>query len=314
MVRRWILLLLCVAMLCALPGCAMKERGEEPLRLLIIGNSHSIDAFYMLQKVFKDQLPEQKVVLGVVHYGGCSISKHVLFSQHDEAVYTYLRDIDGKREEFEHQTMRQILEDQPWDKVIFQAAKTDLDETLNVQGRRDLEAYVAQRLGKPYEKWWHTSWPSPNEEIFFSPAYVCLAPEGYKENLMALYGFDPANQFRALTDAAKAHILTDENYTGAVCTGAAIMYAHKVLGRPQLELWRDYTHLSDLGRLMVAYSMYAQLTGNAISQVGIDTIPVEERSLQYQHLGDMTVTDQMKEIIIQSVNHALQDPWSVPNA
>ena len=131
---------------------------------------------------------------------------------------------------------------------------------------------------------------------------------------MALYGFDPANQFRVLTDAAKAHILTDENYTGAVCTGAAIMYAHKVLGRPQLELWRDYTHLSDLGRLIAAYSMYAQLMGNAIQQVGIDTIPVGKRSLQYQHLGDMTVTDQMKEIIIQSVNHALQDPWSVPNA
>ena len=313
MARRWILRLLCVAMLlCALPGCTMGERGEKPLNILIIGNSHSIDAFYMLQEVFEDQLPEQSVVLGVVHYGGCSISKHVLFAQHNEPAYTYLRDADGKRDTFEGWTLQAILKDQPWDKVIFQAAKTDLDDTLNESGRRELEQYVAQHLGKSYEKWWHTSWPSPNEEIFFSPAYVSIAPEGYKENLMKLYGFDPSNQFAVLTGAAKTHILPDQNYTGAVCTGAAIMYAHNVLGRKQLELWRDYTHLSDLGRLIAAYSMYAQLTDNKIQQVGINVVPMEKRSLQYQHLGDMTVTDQMKEIILLSANHSLDDPWSVP--
>lgn len=282
------------------------------MRLLIIGNSHSIDAFYLLHKVFSDQLPEEKTVLGVVHYGGCSISAHLLFARREEPAYTYLRNIDGRWETFEDRTMKSILEDQPWDKVMFQAAKSDLDETLNESGRRELEQYVAQHLGKPYEKWWHTSWPSPNGEIFFSPAYVSIAPEGYKENLMALYGFDPTNQLTVLTDMAKKHILTDENYSGAVCTGGAILYAHKVLGRKQLELWRDYTHLSDFGRLMAAYSMYAQLTGNEISQIGVDTVPVEMRSLQYQHLGDMKVTEQLKEIILQAANYALKDPWSVP--
>ena len=308
-----IALVLCAALLlCALPSCAMLK-GEEPMKVLIIGNSHSIDAFYLLQKVFEDQMPEQKIVLGVVHYAGCSISKHLLFSQREEAVYTYLRDDNGKRDSFDHQTMADILKDQAWDKVIFQAAKTDLDDTLNESARRQLEDYVEQQLGKSYEKWWHTSWPSPNEEIFFSPAYVSIAPDGYKENLMALYGFDPSNQFRVLTDKAKTHILTDSNYTGAVCTGAAVMYAHNVLERPQLELWRDYTHLSDFGRLLAAYSLYAQLMGKEITQVGIDTIPEEKRSLQYQHLGDMTVTQEMKDIIIEATNHSLNDPWSVPN-
>lgn len=311
MLRRILLLLLCAALLCALPGCTA-EKGEEPMRVLIIGNSHSVDAFYMLQRVFADQLPEQKLVLGIVFYGGCSISKHLLFAQHEEPAYTYLRDDNGNRESFEGWTMRAILEDQSWDKVFFQAAKTDLDDTLNEADRRALEDYVSRCLGKPYEKWWHTSWPSPNEEIFFSPAYVSIAPEGYKENLMALYGFDPSNQFTVLTDMAKQHILTDDNYTGAVCTGTAIMYAHNVLDRPQLELWRDYTHLSDLGRLMAAYSLYAQLTGNKIQQVGIDVIPTQRRSTQYQHLGDLTITPQMKEIIIEAVNYSLDAPWSVP--
>jgi len=56
-----------------------------------------------------------------------------------------------------------------------------------------LEGFVEQYLQKPCRYWWHTSWPSPNDEIFFSPAYVSQAPEGYKENLMELYGFDPVN-------------------------------------------------------------------------------------------------------------------------
>ncbi len=317
MIYKRILLLMCVfALICALPSCAglagQKEGEQEPMRLLIIGNSHSIDAFYLLQKAFQDQMPEQELVLGVVYYGGCSISLHVMFAQHEKDAYTYLRNTDGQWENLENRTLKSIIEDQPWDMVMLQAAKTDMDDTLNEPGRRELEGFVEQYLQKPCRYWWHTSWPSPNDEIFFSPAYVSQAPEGYKENLMELYGFDPVNQFAVLTDVAKTHILTDDHYAGAVCTGAAIMYAHTVLGVDQLELWRDYTHLSDLGRLTVAYSMYAQLTGNPIQQVGIDTIPVEFRAFQYQYLGDMAVTEQIKDIVRQAANHSLEDPWNVP--
>lgn len=317
MLCRRILPLLCaMILLCGLCSCAPKKvpewGGEEPVRMLIIGNSHSIDAFYLLHEVFQDQMPQQEVVLGVVHYSGCSISKHVLFSKYEKDYYTYLRNVDGQWETFEGWDMQSILKDQQWDRVMFQAAKTDLDDTLNEEGRRELEEYVSKYLRHPHQYLWHTSWPSPNEEIFFSPAYTTIAPEGYKENLMALYGFDPVNQFTVLTDMAKEHILTDTHYSQAVCTGASVMYAHKVLGISQLELWRDYTHLSDFGRLMVAYTLYAQLTGNKIEQVGVESIPMALRYFQYQYLGDMEVTQQMKDSILQAVNQTLDDPWHVP--
>lgn len=277
------------------------------MKLLIIGNSHSIDAFHFLYDAFRDQLPEEKIAIGVLHYSGCAISTHLQFARHNKPMYTYFLNTDGNWSITEDNKMRQVLTDQRWDMVMFQAAKSDLDETLNVAGRRGLEEYVGKYTAEECSFLWHTSWPSPNDETFF-----ISAPEGYKENLQNLYGFDPINQFAVLTDMAKQHILTDSHYAKAVCTGAAIMYAHRELGVPQTQLWRDYTHLSDYGRLMAAYAMYAQLTGNRVSSVGIDLIPAEKRHFMFQESGDLAITEEMKQAIMKAANHSLDDPWTVP--
>ena len=317
------LLVLCIsaALLIALfSACSpavrqhFKEETEtqKPMNLLIIGNSHSIDAFHFLYDVFQEQQPDREIVLGVLHYGGCSISSHLQFAQHHKAVYTYFRNTNGQWEICEKVDMVSVLEDQPWNMVMFQAAKTDLDETLNETGRRELEAFVAEHISAAPEYLWHTSWPSPNDEAFFSEDSLCPAPEGYRENLMNLYGFNPVNQFTVLTDMAKTHILPDAHYTKAVCSGAAVMYAHLALGIPQTALWRDYTHLSDYGRLMVAYAMYTQLTGNPINAIHRDAIPAAQRYFLFQELGDLEITKQMAGDIIQAANYALQDPWRVP--
>lgn len=284
----------------------------SPMKLLIIGNSHSIDAFHFLYQAFRDQMPGQEVVLGVLHYSGCAISTHLQFARYNKPVYTYFRNTFGDWVITEGVTMEAVLKDQDWNMVMFQAAKTDLDETLNAPDRRLLEQFVSQYLSADHRFLWHTSWPSPNDETFFSPDYLHPAPDGYKENLQKLYGFDPVRQFTVLTDAAKAHILTDPHYEKAVCTGAAIMYAHFELGIPQTRIWRDYTHLSDYGRLIAAYAMYAQLTGKPVYEIGIDRISVYQRHFLYQQLGDLPITNAMKRVIVRSANHALNDPWSVP--
>lgn len=290
-----------------------EETTEQlpPINLLIIGNSHSIDAFHFLYQAFLDQQPDREITLGVLYYGSCSISKHVLFALQREAVYKYYKNTDGRWEIKNNMDMVSVLEDHPWDMVMLQAAKTDLDETLNEDSRRELEAFVSKHTSVTPQFLWHTSWPSPNDEAIFSADYINPPPDGYKENLMRLYGFDPINQFTVLTNMAKTHILPDIHYSQAICTGAAVMYAHSELSIPQQEIWRDYTHLSDFGRLIVAYAMYTQLTGNPISTIGLNTIPVQFRHPLFQDLGDLKVTKQMKGSIILSANYALRDPWTV---
>ena len=90
------------------------------------------------------------------------------------------------------------------------------------------------------------------------------------------------------------------------------MRAHAELGVPQLELWRDYTHLSDYGRLISAYTFYAQLTGRKVTDIKLDKIPASLRHRYTRGEGDMLITEEMKQVVIHAANSALEDPWTVP--
>ena len=290
------------------------ESAQEAswLKILVIGNSHSLDTFQFLAEAFRDQLPEQNIVAASLYYSGCSINMHNSFAANEEPVYRFTMNKNGKVTVMHNVTMQTGLQAQKWDIIVLQGATADLDNTLNRTGRRLLEEIVADNVAQPYTLAWHTTWPSPNDETFFSPDWVRQPPEGYKDDLIRLYGFDPITQFGVLTQKAKDNILSDDTYAYKICTGAAIMQAHYVQNIPQLEIWRDYTHLSDYGRLIAAYAMYAQLTGNKITSINIDLIPVERRYEQFKAEGDLTVTDEMKQVIMEAANHSLDDPWTVP--
>lgn len=282
------------------------------LKILIIGNSHSTDAFQLLAEAFRDQMPGQDVVMASLYYSGCSITQHNQHIEENAPVYRYTINKNGVQEVTYNVTINYGLHHQDWDIIMLQAAKTDRDETLNLAGRRKLEKYVDDHMANPYVFAWHTSWPSPNDETFFSPEWVRQPPAGYKENLIRLYGFDPVFQSQLLTRQTVDHIIPDDTYKYCVNTGAAIMHAHLVQQIPQLEIWRDYTHLHDFGRLIVAYAMYAQLTGNKITSIGMDTVPVEKRHEQFRHLGDLQITEKMKQAIIRAANYSLENPWVIP--
>ena len=107
--------------------------------IFIIGNSHSVDAFQLLSLAYKDQKPGEDVTLGILYYSGCSITRHIDFGKNKEAVCTYYKNSNGLWDIEKHVDMDRVLSDEPWEKVFFQAAKSDLDETLNRPGRRELE-------------------------------------------------------------------------------------------------------------------------------------------------------------------------------
>jgi hypothetical protein len=100
-----------------------------------------------------------------------------------------------------------------------------------------------------------------------------------------------------------------------------VQYAGEVLGVPQYEetqtfdLYRDYTHISDYARLIVAYNMYCQLfRPEGITEVKIDTILWQNRApwnARNQKLGDIQLTEQHKQVLIESVNHSLKNPLSI---
>lgn len=309
-----------------LPGCAPQEaqptqepqaatqspEEEKSLKILVIGNSHSNDTFWLLHEVFADQMPEQEVVLGALYYSGCPVSKHVKFATENQYVYDFHRNVDGTWETQKEANIDAGLRNQAWDYILFQGGRGDTDNEYNLQGRRALEQIVSDRVPQPYKMLWQITWPSPDEPTFFSPDYRVQPPAGWVEYLQTNFNHDPFKQFTIMTDRAKEFLLKDETYEKVICAGAGVMHAHAVQGVPQLELWRDYTHLSDYGRLITAYCFYAQFTGNAVTEVGIDVIPATLRQAHFRNEGDLIITEEMKQVIIAAANHALEDPWTVP--
>ena len=125
------------------------------------------------------------------------------------------------------------------------------------------------------------------------------------------------------------YIETDELIDGIFYTGTTIQYATEVLGMPEAELsgentpklhqqlsdrsmYRDYIHLSDYGRLFAAYQEYAQIYGlDHIEEVNVDVIEAHLRQWRWVPEGDVPLTQEMKDAIIESVNYTLQHPKEI---
>lgn len=287
--------------------------GKESNNILIVGNSHSVDAFWLLYQTYKDQYPETDLCIGILHYGGACIDEHVDFATNKDEVMRYYKNNSGKWKIKYGVTSEYVFNDVEWDVILMQPAKEDLaDSTLNKTGRHKLGEIINSYVKNPHEIMWHISWPSPNDEIFFSPDYVRQPPEGYKAKLERLYGFNPVTQFTLMVDMTKQNILDDDLYSKSICSGSAIMHAHLTQGFTQLDLWRDYTHLSDYGRLMAGYALVAQLTEKPIENIGIDVVSVGWRHKQNKDQGKLIITDEMKTGIIEAANYSIENAWKIP--
>lgn len=281
-------------------------------RILIIGNSHSCDAFWQLQEVFKAEAPEENVLLGIVYYSGCRISQHIQFSQNHQNVYIYYRNAGSEWEKFPETTMEYALQDQAWDIIFLQPGRPEEEYTKEL--RDTLARFIAQYVKNPYQLMWHQSWPAPNDETFYSPTYDPQPPANYRERVTQMFGFDPVNQANIIFRHNREKVLGDPMFVHFLSTSAAIMHAHLHSGVPQVLLWRDYTHLSDYGRLIASYAIFTQLTGKTLTEVKVNSIAADLRHRRARVLGDMEVTEEMKQVILAAIEYAKENPWTVPCA
>ena len=292
------------------------EEESRVEKILIIGNSHSGDTFWLLQQVF-DAHYDKEVMLGYLYYSGCTIIKHLKFAQNNEAVYAYRRNYTGKDQgvwdDMKDVTLQLALEDQQWDVIVFQADEADRREPeLNVAMRRQLESYVRQYVSPPYRFLWNTTWADAGNGPVYDPSWPAQPPKGYSDRLMQKYGWDPVVHFTDMVTKAKNHILTDDTYEKAICPGSAVLYPLWVLDRPQTDIYRDYTHLTEFGRLIAAYAFYTQYTGQMVDEVRIDVVPQRLRSSRFKNAGDVIVTQEMKDIILEAVEYSFRNPFEVP--
>jgi len=268
------------------------------LKIMILGSSRSVNTFRLLYEVFKDQMPEQEIVLGIMYYSGCSMTMHMNFIKDNAYVYDYYCNDSGRWKIMSGVNMDTGLYAHNWDVILLQAGTGDLANQMNLSTRNFLKDYIDDRMLEPYDLWWHSTW--------FNSTDPELNPNGATVDQVA--------QLKETNDAARAYVLDDPMFAGHIASGTPVLYAIKELNVPENKLFRDHTHLYDFGCLLVGYSFYAQFTGKPVTQINLDKIPDYLRIREHVALGDVPVTEEDKQIIIDAVAYTMQDPWAVPGA
>ena len=321
--------------------------GEEAqaLKVLIIGNGHSQDSFWHLNEIIATHgIPEgftyeaneiTQVILGVMDYAGCYMYQHASFAKNNSPVYTYYKSsygMDGEETSWvttQDVDMKSVLTEEKWDIVVLQEMNMDKGIALDSYSTdtQSMINHVKETLGYAPDFRWNMVWPNAEIPILDGQEYkdkewiyATANPGGTWEYRMKEYfNNDAQTQHNMMVAYVDNYITGRYGITGdkIVSTGSAVMYAlnnltlsgdaYSYLANEQF-IFRDYTHLTDIGRVMVAYLWYAELFDlEQVEEIQYAEIAYDLQVVKTEDESAITLTDTQKAHIQEAVNATLAD-------
>lgn len=315
------------------------EKDDGVLRVLMIGHSLGNDAMWMQPAVFRNEAPDMKVVIGFLYYSGCKLSAHVEYVQQTAPVYGYM-EYDSEKGDYWYkadsmgnmnphvygssvsgadpnsgisQTSLFAIKRQDWDIVVTQGypwevakvKSTSYDPDLLGNFNKlkqfvldnDIDKETTPKFG------WNMVWTFPDDDE--------LIRDNDRATMNA--NFEKVEDYYDVT----AQIVRDElvpqlglNYVFPSSTA----YINALSGyKTTKEMYRDYAHASDFGRVMIAYLWYCNLTGTNIEDCEFAPInyQYQKEELQYMLKEDLVISDEDKAVIIEVVGNALKNPYEI---
>lgn len=222
-----------------------KQDFSKELRVLSVGNSFSVDTMTHLADVARSAGVE-RVRLGNLFVGGCSIARHYAHATQDAAVYKYYTNDGAGWESAPDVSIRTAVESEAWDWISIQHGTSDGSRYTLAESYADLPALV--RYLKEL---------APQARIAFNMTWVWESNSGHHE--MVAYGGDRATFYRNLTALTQEVVLPTPGIDLVSPTGTA---AENLRAATETVLTRDRFHLSyGLGRYVAALTFFAALTG-----------------------------------------------------
>ena len=264
-----------------LPDLSDKEWAEDGvLKILAIGNSFSDDAMEYVYQVAKDAGVE-KIKLGNMFIGGCSLATHLSNAKNNKGAYDYRTNTNGSWSSRGGVSIQTAVSSENWDFITFQQVSGysgvadsygDLNELINIVKPLCPDATLA----------WHMTW-----------AYKV----GSTHSDFSKYNRDQMTMYNAIVSAVNAKILTNDNIDIVIPSGTSIQNVRtSFIG----DMTRDGYHLSyGLGRYIASMTFVKALTGLSIDNSFSRPNEIDSYELQ---------------AIIESVNNALNTPYSVTNS
>lgn len=262
-------------------------------------------------------------------------------------------DINGAWTLHKDSTLADGLTDQNWDIVIFQELHTvsGLQSTFENDNLEILMTYVADQLGYEPTSFWHSvgiipeipqayvdyvmslegddgggtdageneGWEDDGNSQPEDLAWIFdIARPGYPvtwaKNYIKNFSNDAQTMYDAICDVAVEHIMPSELYSfdDVIPGGSVIQYARN-MGMTDRDLFRDYAHKSDYGRVLIAYVWYAKLMGiTEFDELLYTTVPAQMRQKKFVQYGDLVLSEEQYNMALNAVNYALANPFDSP--
>ena len=288
-------------------GTSQEPKGG--LKILTIGHSLAIDSCHMLALIAKTEGYEDMTV-GTLYYSGCQIFRHIEFMKNDSREYElYMSSTETPNDiptMISSITMKEAVAYKDWDIIVLQDGpfQSCYDEYFTNGDIQTLQTFVNENKTNPNAVFaWHMPWALPTD-----PDLAAGSP--YFERYETNFGLDRIKVYEAYTDCAERFILTDDTFQYLIPTATAMQNALTSY-LTEKDLHRDYSHASDLGRVIAAYVWYCTLTGvEELQQIKLDTVPKNFfRSLKLT--TDWVLTEEEKALILETVNNTLKQPLKV---
>lgn len=297
------------------------QSAEEAkvFKALLIGQSLGQDTVWLLQQVLKAEMPDQEFLVGDI-YLSVGLDTHRKNILDNAAVYDYTKFDDNGFKQLQNISIEMALKDEMWDLIIFNDTTYYTTQPAQFQdGDHDFMInYIRETAAPGCKLAYNATWANPTSALLWGNDRRDV-PAVVHERFANEFGGSRNEYYNRICENIKTYIETNEAYDLVFHTGTAMQYASETYGVPEgakdhnYELYRDYVHASDFGRLLVAYQLYAQIYGlEKLEAVNVNTIEAKMRFTSEQKYGDIEITQQHKDAIIASVNFALAHPNEVP--
>ncbi len=255
--------------------------GDGTIRILAIGNSFSQDAVEQyLYELF--QADGQKVIIGNMYIGGCTLERHCGNVNEDKAAYEYRKVVGGSKTNRTGVKLSEALEDEEWDYVSIQQASgvSGMMETITPYLPVVLN-YVRSMSRPDVKLMWHSTW-----------AYSTTSDHAEFPN----YGKDQMTMYNAIADVSKK-IMENALYSIDILVPSGTAVQNGRTSSLGDTFNRDGYHLeTTFGRYTAACTWYEAISGKSV--VGNSYAP--------------PTVDSVKRDIAQNAAHnAVQCPYAV---
>ena len=213
----------------------------KPIKILAIGNSFSVDATTYLHLF--SLCGEQEIIVGNLHFGGCSLEQHLVFFKNNLAPYEYFK--NGVMHKY-GVSLREAINDEKWDYITFQQNSGNSGVYESFVPGIELFNFVKDFTSAEFVI--HKTW-----------SYASY----YRDEQFKKYRFDQDLMFQRINESY-GKFARDLNIQRIIPSADAFMLARKEYG----DIFnRDGFHANEKGRYLLAALWYAYYTKKDVRKV-----------------------------------------------